>query len=92
MFSFLIVDFEYHVSVCAFNQMSSLGIETQVYFGLPFPRLVVPSHGAQGHVFGVTSGLFGMVEYGEYARIQLVIIPEEILGHLFVVEHILRIF
>ena len=28
MLSFLVVDFKCHVSVCAFNQMPSLGIET----------------------------------------------------------------
>ena len=92
MLSFLVVDFKGYPPVCPCNQVSSFGIEPQVYFGLSLSGLVVPSHGAHSHVLGIMSVFLGLVEHGEHAGIQFVIVPEEVLGHLFVVEHVLGVF
>ena len=91
MLSFLVVDFKGYPPVCPCNQVSSFGIESQVYFRSLFPCLVVSSHGSQGHVLGIMSVFLGLVEHGEHAGIQFVIVPEEVLGHLFVVEHVLGV-
>ena len=81
MFSFFRVGFERYSSGSAFHDVSSFGIEAEVEFRFTFFGFEISSHRSERHVLGVISGSFWMVEHREYARINLIIVPEKILGH-----------
>ena len=73
------------------NEVSALGVELQIDHGLPPSVLVIPPHGPEGHVLGIPPRLFRFVEHGEDARIELVVVAEEVPCHPFVVEHVLGV-
>ena len=86
-----VVQFEGHVSGQSGHERAPFGIELQVHVRFAFPCAEVPPQGAERHVLPVVAGSGRAVEHGEHARVEFVVVAEEVFGHLFIVEHLLGV-